>query len=229
MPKIYPQSVSASIIKLVFGENEFYLRQWADIHFGHNKELMGTVIMTNPGSFHFERSVEWHELPDSNGMLSSTISSGSPDVTMQNIIHVILKGYELAGLDSPNGVVHIRNLSTIREPKAKKVTAAHTAIKEIMLQHHLDISLLEDPTCRTKEGLDQLVQDSRFIILGFVKNMFTEEIMNIMKWKNQYSSKFVCSPLNHSNWCSHPFIWKIHKNYRHLAIENLTDVLNKCQ
>ncbi len=54
--------------------------------------------MTNPGGFQFSSPVEWQAIPNSQGILFFAESTGSPDPTMNNIVHVVRKA--INGQDS---------------------------------------------------------------------------------------------------------------------------------
>lgn len=226
--------VFAKIIKLNVEGQTYFLRENAEIQFGTSSEWLGSTVMTNPGSFQFSNHVEWQPVPNSQGKLSFAESTGSPDPTMNNIITVVKESYQRAGFGSPSGIVRIRNLSTIREANSRLVPQLHETVKEILKQQGLDhhLSLLEDPFCRTEEGFHHLVQESPFVIMGFVKKLFVNEVTNLTRWAQErdnlrlsFASPFVCAPLDGGKWCSHPYTWNIRHNLREQAIQRLTQRL----
>jgi hypothetical protein len=217
----YNQRVSTTMIKLTDGENEYVMRQPTEIHFGSSANLLGSVIMTNPGSFKFSGSEDWTTLPDSKGRLQSAESNGSPDPTMISIIRVINEGFKQAGRGTPSGIVRVHNLSNIREPNAKLVKALHQKVTKILEKNHLDMNLLEDPATNSESGFVKMVKESQFLIMGFVRQVFESRIREIMNWKEKNPSCVYAYALDNIGCYSHPYRWMIHEELRSKAITML--------
>ena len=77
--------------------------------------------MTNPGSFSFKESKEWEDFQKGNTAYNVFEAYYKPDLTMQNLIKAIREAFHKLGLDGPDGIVRIFNISSIVESGKENV------------------------------------------------------------------------------------------------------------
>lgn len=187
----YQQKVYAKITRLYDQENKEYhfLRNDTRIIFGNGGRLLGTVIMSNPGSFEFRNNPDWNDFRKGYGNEDMFESVGTPDPTMINIIKAVEGAYALKSNTVPNGYVKILNLSSVRCPNGDGVLEVHSRVEQLLEQKGQCLSILQDPYVYNESSFKSLCDESNFIILGFLKNFLNEEALRVMKWTDIHGAK----------------------------------------
>lgn len=222
----YPQLVFAKMHRYIDNKGYCYLvRNKTKIEFGEKSDnLMGSVIMTNPGSYGLDKLEGWMNFMEGKGDAETLEGYGKPDLTMQNLICVIKEGYKKAGKDIPNGYVNIYNLSSVVCPPKDEMLRCHISVAKIIEQNGYDMNLLEHPIVHNEEKFNNMIQSSPYVIMGFVRNIFNEKVDNLIKWSSKYTSKTIYS-LDKQNWQSHPRRWRTEKYLKEKAIEQLAEIV----
>lgn len=227
----YPQRVFAEMTRFSDESGHWYLdenglcylvRNETKIEFGHSDNLIGTVIMTNPGSYGLNKVQGWEEFRSGHGEHQQLVGYGSPDLTMQNIIMVVQEAFKRRGKAMPQGFINILNISNAVCPKGQKAEEYHNKLKLLITKHNLDEHLLEN--AEVKENLKSIFANSPFVILGFVQKAFEERVKQIIESSKDYSTKRVMA-LDQNNWPSHPRRWRIEKELADKAITALVEVI----
>lgn len=212
----FSNEVHATITRIYDDSSKVYhlLRNNTKIVFGKGKELLGTVFMSNPGSFEFKYDASW-EIFKNGGGVSDVFKStlGTPDPTMINIIKAIEKAYDEKGKSVPDGYVRIYNLSSVRCPKGEEALVVHNRVNEILNKDGKEISVLKDQIVYDKDRFKDICSQSPFIIMGFMQNFLTEEAERLLKWiDNSSKNKKVIAHSNTRKYPYHPIVWiKINK------------------
>ena len=205
----YKQLVSASITRIRDKENDefHFVRNETKITFGKGGNLLGSVIMTNPGSFSFKGDSEWNKFIIGIGPDTFNKSDGHPDPTMINIIKSIEDAYEQINTKVPDGYIKIYNLSSARCPKASEAEACHQSIKNVMCSTSINMALLEDPIVCDEGKFIEMCKESPFVIMGFIKNTFMNKANLIKSWENNANIKNIVQAKNDKGWPIHPICW----------------------
>jgi hypothetical protein len=195
------------------------------VYFGDtlNEQLLGVVIMTNPGSYKLSNHKDWDSLQKGLGDFDSIDGFGSPDLSMQNIIEVIQKSYETSKQPIPNGYVRILNLSSIICPDGEKAQAyCDSAIQILNLQK--SCLTFEEHEISNNISLENYCKDAPFVIIGLLREAFNSKATDIIRWTEHYPNKAFA--LDSKNWYSHPRRWRTDKNLKQQVIDNLINTIN---
>lgn len=207
----YEQPVYAEITRVYDKKLNVYhlLRNDTKIIFGNGNKLLGTVIMSNPGSFDFKYDPNWAGFINGEGTEKIFKSKmGRPDSTMINIIKAIETAYDEKGSVVPDGYIRIYNISSVRCAQGKKALEAHNRVKEILPQNGVDISILQDSTIYNETSFNELCKQSRFVIMGFIKNFLMDEAEMLIQNINNYSkNKMIAAYSDNNSILYHPACW----------------------
>lgn len=208
---------------LDYAKECFLVRNNTQILFGEARNIIGSVIMTNPGSYGLDEIDGWKAFKMGAGIEPALAGYGYADLTMQNIIQVINEAFDEVG-KMPNGYVNIYNISSAVCPKGKKVDKYHAMISEIISHHGFEENLLEDPVVRNREAFLQMCDKSPFVIMGFLKEAFNDSAQTLLQWAEKYQNKIV-SP-DKSGWPSHPRRWRTEKYLSGQAKRSLINIIS---
>lgn len=214
----YPETVEAEMYRVVNGNDVFLLRQRADIFLG-NPLHTATVIMTNPGSFDFKNVAGWEIFKAGLGESDYFYGKDYPDLTMQNVIEVIRGAYD--GFGSPCCRVEIVNISNIVNPKGTSAEEHHNKVKSVIGDN---VRLLQSTLVTNQENFQNKCRQSDFIIMGFVKNVFKEEVIKLINWARPFHKKIVVATDN-VGWYSHPRRWRTERYLKTVAIHRLSEII----
>lgn len=223
----YPQRVFAEMTRFsdesgcwYLDENEhcYLVRNKTKIEFGHSDNLIGTVIMTNPGSYGLNKVPGWEEFRLGHGDIQQLAGYGYPDLTMQNIIMVVQEAFNRCGKVMPQGFINILNISNVVCPNGHNAVGYHNELNQLTTKHNIRKHLLE--STEVHENLSSLFENSPFVILGFVQKAFEEKAKEIRELSKDYSIKTIMA-LDQKNWPSHPRRWRIEKELAEKAIAAL--------
>jgi len=228
---MYPQSVFAEMTRFENPEGGWHLdknglcylvRNKTRIEFGHSDQLIGTVIMTNPGSYGLDKVKGWEEFRKGEGKGKQLTGYGKPDPTMQNIIMVVQETFKRAGKGMPEGYINIFNLSSIVCPKGETTVEYHKKLKELISGDKSAENLLE--CTEVKENLKPILENSPFVILGFLQDAFKNKAIAVKEFSMLYPRKSIMA-LDKRHWPSHPYRWKIDKELAEKAITSLIETI----
>ncbi|WP_204787484.1 hypothetical protein [Paenibacillus oryzisoli] len=209
------------MIRLIHDSEVLLLRHSTEIQFGDSTDLLGIVVMTNPGKFEFNKTTGWNAFKLGEGSSDTFIANDYPDLSMQNVIRVIRCGYESAGLLKPNGILRVYNLSNVRQPDGEKAEEYHERAKQVLpcVRHQL----LEDPITHSRELFLDECNKSKFVIMGFVDGVFEEKLQQVLTWSEEIEHR-ICAVDDKGRY-SHPRRWRTEPNLMNQAIESLKIVL----
>jgi hypothetical protein len=95
---------------------------------GSSEKLLGTVIMSNPGSYTPKyASGDWCAFSSGKGH-DQIQGWGYPDMTMQNILEVLQAAAEVSGC-THDGKIDVYNLSAVVQPKGKNAATYHNYVE----------------------------------------------------------------------------------------------------
>jgi hypothetical protein len=220
MTRKYPELVTASMIRVIHDNEVLLIRHSTEIQFGDSKELLGMVVMTNPGSFEFNKSPGWKAFKNGENSEDEFKAVNTPDLTMRNIIKAIRSGYE--GFSEPNGILRVYNLSNVRQSKGGKAEEYHDRAKKVLAPERL--YLLEDSITHSREAFLDECNRSSFVIMGFVNKVFDEKMKQVMDWSEHIIHQRVCA-VDNKGRLSHPRRWLTERYLMNKAIESLQSVL----
>ncbi len=207
----YQQAIYAEITRVYDKKLKAYhlLRNDTKIIFGNGSKLLGTVIMSNPGSFDFKYDPNWTEFINGEGSDNTFKSKlGRPDSTMINIIKAIETAYSEKGSAVPNGYVRIYNISSVRCAQGKKALAAHNRVKEILSENRDDISILQDSMIYDEASFKNICKESGFVIMGFIKEFLTNEAEMLIQNIDKYNKcKKIAAYSGDNSILYHPACW----------------------
>lgn len=230
---MFPQTVFAEMTRFADHAGNWYMNDKKDcymvrnktkIEFGKADNLIGIVIMTNPGSYGLDRIVGWKDFKRGNGKTEILKGEGFPDPTMQNVISVILSAYERKQISMPNGFIDVLNISSVVCANGENVLDYHEVVKKLIRKHNLDPSCLEDIRVHGRSKLSNIFEESPFVILGFVQKVFDEKVKEIMKLSSDFPNKAVVAK-DKNNWPTHPYRWRADKWLKEEAISELVKVI----
>lgn len=221
MTRKYPERVTASMIRVSLPGEMLLLRHTTAIHFGDSSELLGMVVMTNPGKFEFKKDPEWESFKSGEGTVDTFEASDYPDLSMQNVIEVIRSAYGASRLSNPDGIVRVYNLSNVRQPDGQQAEIYHNLAKGALPPTNL--AILEDPITHSREIFMNECAKSDFVIMGFVNGVFEQEMQQVRSWSEQISG-LVCAVDNKGRY-SHPRRWRTEPALKNQAIASLQSVL----
>lgn len=223
MARVFPEQVTASMIRVIHDDEVLLIRHSTEIHFGESNELLGIAVMTNPGKFEFHKTPGWNEFKLGAGHTDTFEAADYPDLTMQNIIQVIRNGYESAGLFKPNGILRVYNLSNIRQPDGQKAEIYHNRAKTVL--PFAKLSLLEDPVTHSRERFLDECNKSRFVIIGFVDGAFDQKMRQLCSWSKEI--EHLACAIDDKGRDSHPRRWRTDQQLMNQAIQSLNSVLQR--
>lgn len=207
----YEQPVYAEITRVYDKKLNVYhlLRNDTKIIFGNGNKLLGTVIMSNPGSFDFKYDPNWTGFINGAGTEKIFKSKmGRPDSTMINIIKAIETAYDEKGSVVPDGYIRIYNISSVRCAQGKKALEAHNRVKEILPQDDINISTLQDPIIYNETYFKDLCNKSGFVIMGFIKDFLINEAEMLIQNVDKYSkNKMIAAYSYDYSILYHPACW----------------------
>lgn len=219
--RVFPERVWGSMTRVV-GDKVYLVRRNTYIQLGDSEETLASAFLTNPGSYTFS-TTEWTGFEAGRGGNDEYTSWGYPDLTMQCIIQAIREGYRRAGAGSPDGRVHIYNLSNVVTPKAKETEDYHRSVAALLGPDKLR-PLLEEPCTHVKEDFVKVLQDSRFVIFGFAADVFREKAETLKKWEKEYPGKLVAA-IDAKKRYSAPRRWRTEPKLMNSAAQSLFTVL----
>lgn len=204
----YPERVYAVMKrKKVEGEIKLFRSETKILLGGTpDKQLLGTAFMTNPGSYKMTHHLNWNEFYQGLGLVEEISGESGPDPTMRNLIKVIRETYQEADKPPPTGYVAIYNISTLVESDGAKVAQLHNQAKAVLGEE--DASLLQERDCYDFDLFHELCRGSKFIVLGFLKNVFPDEQQRIIEWCRPFSHKLVYSNAINGHF-HHPYRWPL--------------------
>jgi len=227
MGRKFPERVAARMTRIITQNEVLLIRQHTKIRFGSSSSVIGTVIMTNPGSFEFKKTKGWSDFKNGKGTLDIFEAEDYADLTMQNVIEVIREGYKSANLGSPDGIVQIFNISNVVQSKGEQAEDYHKKVKMLLDKNNLiEKGLLHEPVTNHEETFLNICKSSPFIIMGFVDKVFSENVSNLIKWSQVLSDKLVVA-IDEKKRYSHPRRWRTEKHLKELAISKMSQVLEK--
>lgn len=207
MVRKFPELISARMTRLINQKEVMLIREHTNIKFGTTDSLLGIVIMTNPGSFDFKISKGWDDFKNGRGRLEVFEAEDYADLTMQNIIEVIREGYNSANLCAPDGIVQIFNISNVVQSKGEKAEAYHEKVKMLIEESTVpEQTLLIDPVTNNEQVFKDTCTRSKFVIMGFVDSVFSNNVSEIVKWSRSVSDRLVVA-IDKKNRYSHPRRW----------------------
>lgn len=218
--------VSAVVTRLEDGQGSYcFLRNNTRIMMGKGDKILGSAVMTNPGSFGFKDLYGWEGFLKGEGPDIFEGTGSKPDPTMRCITMVVREAYQRAGLDEPDGYINIYNISSVRCSNGKKALECHEKARKIMEENGLNIRLLNDPAANTEEGFKMMCSSSPFVIIGFLRGKFIKNVYDIKRWINDNSIKNIAYASDRNLWPSHPFTWSPKVDLRERAIESLYSII----
>ncbi|MFC5648601.1 hypothetical protein ACFPYJ_05565 [Paenibacillus solisilvae] len=223
MPKkrIYTEQVTAQMTRINHGDKVMLLRTQTQIRLSTSDRLLGTVIMTNPGSYKMRNHPEWQTFSTGEGDRDVIQGIGPPDTTMQNLIKVVRKAYEP---EYPKGYLSVFNITALVEPDGEKIGGYHQEVMDHLQARDIDRSVLFEREVYDQEAFQQQCEASSFIMIGFLNGVFAEEVNRIRDWSTRYEHKLVYA-LDRRNQLVHPFCWRLNPAYRQQAVERLKEAL----
>jgi hypothetical protein len=219
--KVYTEQVVAEMRRLILGQRIVLLRTRTKIIFSKDNDMLGTVIMTNPGSYKMGGYPHWDDFSKGKGNQDIIQGIGTPDTTMQNLIEVILKAYEP---EYPKGYLSVLNITALVEPDGEKIVSYHGQMVDELQRLGSDISILYESEVYHQKMFQQQCENSSFIMMGFLNDIFYDEVLRIREWSKRYESKLVYA-LDRQGRLVHPFRWRLKPRYKEQAIERLKAVL----
>jgi hypothetical protein len=87
--KIYPEKVTATIRRIKHVNGMKLVRTNTRIHFNDENTVLGTVFMTNPGSYKMSKHKDWNLFIKGGGDTEFITGEDSPDATMRCLIGVV--------------------------------------------------------------------------------------------------------------------------------------------
>lgn len=229
MVRKYPERIAARMTRIINQDEVLLIRQNTKINFGSSNAIIGTVFMTNPGSFDFKHTKGWAEFKSGNGLLNVLETEDFADLTMQNLIEVIREGYKNANLGSPDGIVQVFNISNVVQSKGEKAEDYYKKVRVLLEKSdEYGVSLIQEPVTNNKQIFLETCMSSKFIIMGFVDNVFSEKVSNLISWSHVISEKLIVATDKKKRF-SHPRRWRTERHLKEQAIGRMSEVLNTSQ
>jgi hypothetical protein len=225
MVRKFPERIAARMTRIMNEDEVLLIRQHTKIKFGSSASEIGTVIMTNPGSFDFKKTKGWDDFKNGKGLLNVFETEDYADLTMQNIIEVVREGYLSANLGSPDGIVQIFNISNVVQSKGEKVEDYHKKVRMLIEKsNEIELNLLEEPVTNNEQAFLDTCLSSQFVIMGFVDSVFSKNVSDIIKWSQSVSDRLIVA-VDEKKRYSHPRRWRTDKQLKELAIRRMSEVL----
>jgi hypothetical protein len=198
--KIYPEKVTATIRGIKLADGMVLVRTNTKIHFNDEDTLLGTAFMTNPGSYKMINHKDWNLFIKGKGDTDFITGEDLPDSTMQNLIGVVRSAYQLAGISKPRGYLSIYNISSLFEPDGKKIKSYHNEVVKLLEATGVNPSILCEREVREKDHFQNQCKSSSFIIMGFLNNVFNEEVHRLQEWGESHQQKVVFAADRQGNY-----------------------------
>ncbi|ACT03360.1 hypothetical protein [Paenibacillus sp. JDR-2] len=223
--RVYPERVTASMMRIIHEDEVLLMRHSTTIHFGNSDDLLGVVIMTNPGKFEFKHSPKWEEFKNGEGASDVFKSADYPDLSMQNVIEVIRAGFAACRRSEPKGILRVYNLSNVRQPDGQKAETYHDRAKSLLSSD--EISLLEDPITHNREQFMTECAKAKFVIMGFVQGAFDQKMQQVRAWSNELNGNGLVVALDNNDHFTRPRRWRTDRQLKQQAIESMISVLQR--
>ncbi|TWH52014.1 hypothetical protein [Sporomusa sp. KB1] len=230
----YPQRILSSMTRFKDAIGRFYrdgnkqcylVRNNTKIYFGEAEKLLGTVIMTNPGSYGLDEIPGWSRFKSGYGEVEAIEGFGYADQTMQNIIWAIKDAFKLMNMCVPSGYIRVHNLSSVVCPNRESAEDYHQYVRQIINRNKADDNLLEEFATKNFAEFIKICNNSPFVILGFVKNIFSDKANDLLNWSSSCSNVLISS--DNSGWPSHPRRWRTEIALHNKAIAEIVKVISK--
>lgn len=207
--------------------NCILVRNDTKILFDNSNNHIGTVIMSNPGSFKFDISMsinDWNNFISGYSPADTMAGEGKPDSTMRNIIKAVSKAYNEVYKKDPAGYIEVYNLSSVVNPDSKKAIEYHNKAYEVYYVKD-NSNVIIDPVIKDQQCFYDLCARSNFVILGFVSSFLNNEAIKIINWSKMYNYKIIYAKSIAKSWPTHPYIWFMKEKYGDLISEKLANVI----
>jgi hypothetical protein len=222
--KIYPEKVTATIRRIKHVNGMELVRTNTRIHFDDEDTVLGTVFMTNPGSYKMTKHKDWNLFIKGGGDIDFITGEDSPDTTMRSLIGVVRTAHEIVGISKPSGYLSIYNISSLIEPDGNKIKNYHNEVVNILKANDLIPSILHEREVSEKDHFHNQCNSSSFIIMGFLKNAFKEDVQKLRGWGEEHKQKLVFAADKEGDY-THPFSWLPKPPLKQQAINRLVDVI----
>jgi hypothetical protein len=222
--KIYPEKVTATIRRIKHVDGMVLVRTDTKIHFNDEDTLLGTAFMTNPGSYKMSNHKDWNLFIKGEGDTDLITGQDLPDTTMRNLIGVVRSAYQKAGISEPRGYLSIYNISSLIEPDGKKIKSYHNEVVNLLEATDVNPSILCEREVSEKDHFHNQCNSSSFIIMGFLKNAFKEDVQKLRGWGEEHKQKLVFAADKEGDY-THPFSWLPKPPLKQQAINRLVDVI----
>ncbi|MCU6796840.1 hypothetical protein OB236_32415 [Paenibacillus sp. WQ 127069] len=220
----YPEQVYATMRRIKHQTGIIKLRTDTRIIFTDDDLLLGTVFMTNPGSYGLKSHDQWDCFIRGEGSEDIIDGTDAPDTTMQNIIEVVKKscdqvqGYEL------KGYLSIYNITSVVEPDGEKIQNYHQAIINLFEADGMDTSVLYESPVYREAHFHEQCENSSFVIMGFLNNILSEHVQRLNNWGNKHHNKLVFAS-DKQGYFAHPFRWRLDQSLKQQAVDRLVAIL----
>lgn len=223
--RVFTEKVSATMFKIIDPKNSqpILIRQNTKIQLGTTNKPIASVFMTNPGSFEFKNNPNWEEFKNGPANLVSFYGEDYPDLTMQMVIDVIRQSYATLRI-KPNGVIHIYNISNVVQPSGEQAESYHVRAKKLVRDFGVDSDILEEPVVYCKERFFEICGQSRFVMMGFVRDVFEDQVKRLVDWSKEIKNRVVA--VDKKGYVSHPRRWRTEPYLKQQAIDNILKVLS---
>ncbi|WP_099331464.1 hypothetical protein [Priestia aryabhattai] len=225
MVRKYPERITARMTRIIGQDEVFLIRQNTKIKFGSSEAIIGTVFMTNPGSFDFKHTKGWADFKSGKGHSNVLEAEDYADLTTQNLIEVIREGYKHANLGYPDGIVQIFNISNVVQSKGEDVENSHKKVT-ILIEESDDheLSLIQELVTNNEQKFLEACMSSKFIIMGFVDNVFSENVSALINWSHVISHRLIVA-IDKKKRFSHPRRWRTERYLKEFAISEMCRIL----
>lgn len=222
--RIYPEKVTATIRRIKHVDGVALVRTDTKIHFNDEDTALGTVFMTNPGSYKMSKHRDWDLFIKGEGNIDFITGEDSPDATMRSLIGVVRTAYELVGISKPRGYLSIYNISSLIETDGNKINNYHNKVVNLLTANEINPSILCEQEASEKDHFYNQCKNSSFIIMGFLKNAFKEDVQRLKGWGEEHKQKLVFAADKEGDY-THPFSWLPKPPLKQQAINRLVDVI----
>lgn len=186
----------------------YLVRNKTKILFDSSDEKIGSVIMSNPGSFKLDIG-GWDKFKEGADGIDEISGTGALDPTLRNIAKMIQLAFTNVG-KVPKGYIEVYNLSSVVNPDSSLAEEYHDYAMESSSQDLLNKII--DPVVTDHKKITHACQDPQFIIIGFVQAFLTAEAQQIQNWCiNHFNGRTIYISQETKNWPCHPLIWYMRK------------------
>ncbi|MGQ7890620.1 hypothetical protein [Paenibacillus sp. WC2504] len=222
--RIYPEKVTATIRRIKHSTGVELLRTNTKIHLDDEDTVLGTVFMTNPGSYKLSKHRDWNSFIKGEKDIDFITGEDSPDATMRSLIGVVRTAYESVGFSKPRGYISIYNISSLIEPDGKKIKIYHNEVVNLLIENGISPSILCEQEVSEKDHFYNQCKNSSFIIMGFLKNSFMDDVQRLKGWGEGHKQKLVFAADKEGDY-THPFCWLPKPSLKLQAVNRLVDVI----